>query len=46
MFVDTSTTKDKYFSDKRENIPQPIDMQYFKKPISFRQIFTACLKFT
>ena len=45
LVVNTLTADGKYSHHIRENLPQPIQMQLCKNPITFLQSFIAPLKF-
>ena len=44
LFVSTLTVKDKHYLLKRDNLPQPIQMQLCQKQKNFCQFFFAFLK--
>ena len=37
QFLNTSTADDKYSVSSKENFPQPVQQQFFKKPIIFSE---------
>ena len=46
LFVDRLTADNKYSLHNRENLPQSIPMELFKKQKPFSQFFANFLKFT
>ena len=46
MFFNTLTVDDKHYQLKRDNLRQPIQMQFSKKQKAFSGIFFAFLKST